>query len=101
MMTAHGRVDVLKDDVVYELKFVSELSHENFLQCASYIVAMRLEKGILWNTRNNQAFEIRVPDRKAFLDEVVNTVTKGYLNKYTGPKKLTKIARPREKTAKK
>lgn len=101
MMTAHGRVDVLKDNVVYELKFVSELSHENFLQCASYIVAMRLEKGILWNTRNNQAFEIRVPDRKAFLDEVVNTVTKGYLNKYTGPKELTKIARPRKKTAKK
>ena len=60
------------------------------------MIAMRLEVGILWNTRKNEAFEIRIPDRKAFLDEVVNTVTKGYLNKYTGPKKLTKIARPGE-----
>ena len=41
---------VIKNDIVYELKFVSELTHEHFLQCASYVVALGLEKGILWNT---------------------------------------------------
>lgn len=43
---------------------------------------MKLEVGILWNTRKNQAYEIRVPDRKTFLDAVAKTVTKGFLNQY-------------------
>ncbi|ORX51145.1 P-loop containing nucleoside triphosphate hydrolase protein [Piromyces finnis] len=48
-----GCADVIKNDIVYELKFVSELSYEHFLQCACYMVALNLEKGILWNTKNN------------------------------------------------
>jgi hypothetical protein len=44
LFTAFGMVDAVKDDVVYELKFVSELTHEHFLQCASYVVAMGKKK---------------------------------------------------------
>lgn len=62
------------------LKFVSELTHEHFLQCACYMVAMNLPKGILWNTRDNTSFEIEVPERKSFLD----AVTKGVLENYYG-----------------
>lgn len=40
--SAKGFADVVKNDIVYELKFVSELTHEHFLQCASYMVAMNL-----------------------------------------------------------
>ena len=80
--SARGFADVVKDDIVYELKFVSELTHEHFLQCASYMVAMNLKKGILWNTRDNTSYEIEVPDRKAFLNAVARTVTKGIMEKY-------------------
>ena len=52
--SAMGMVDVLKDDTVYELKFVSELSHEHFLQCAIYMIALDIKKGILWNVRKNE-----------------------------------------------
>lgn len=83
--SAIGFADVVKDDVVYELKFVSELTHEHFLQCASYIVALNLQKGILWNTRDNTSYEIRVPDRKVFLDAVIKTVTKGMIENYYEP----------------
>lgn len=83
--SAHGLADVVKDKIVYELKFVSELTHEHFLQCASYVVAMDLPKGILWNTRNNTLYEIEVPDRKAFLDAVAKTVTKGMIENYYEP----------------
>ena len=83
--SARGYADVVKDNTVYELKFVSELSHEHFLQCACYIVALGLEKGILWNTRNNKAFEVTVPDKEAFLDAVVNTITKNKIIKYYKP----------------
>ncbi|MBP3746767.1 MAG: AAA family ATPase [Ruminococcus sp.] len=83
--SARGYADVVKDNIVYELKFVSELSHEHFLQCACYIVALGLEKGILWNTRNNKAFEVTVPDKEAFLDAVVNTITKNKIIKYYKP----------------
>lgn len=77
--SARGYADVVKDGIVYELKFVSELTHEHFLQCASYMVALNLQRGILWNTRDNTSYEIEVPDRKAFLDAVARTVTKGLM----------------------
>lgn len=82
LFSAVGYADVVKNDTVYELKFVSELMHEHFLQCASYLIALNLKKGVLWNTRNNERYEIKVPDKKAFLDAVARTVTKSYLDKY-------------------
>ena len=80
--TAMGQVDVVKGDTVYELKFVSELSHVHVLQCACYMIALDLPRGILWNTKNNQSVEISIPDRKKFLDAVAYAVTKGALKRY-------------------
>lgn len=82
--SARGFADVVKDDIVYELKFVSELTHEHFLQCACYMIALELQKGILWNTRDNTLYEIEVPDRKAFLNAVTKTVTKGMIENFYG-----------------
>lgn len=49
------------------------------------MVALNLQKGILWNTRNNISYEIEVPDRKAFLDAVTKAVTKGMIESYYEP----------------
>lgn len=76
-MSLNGICDVLKDQVVYELKFVSSLSHIHFLQCACYMLAMDLKDGYLWNVRSGEMWHIAIPDRKSFLDQVVRTVTKG------------------------
>lgn len=83
--SARGFADAVKDEIVYELKFVSELTREHFLQCACYLTAMNLQKGILWNTRDNTVYEIEVPDKKAFLDAVTRAVTKGMLASYYKP----------------
>lgn len=72
-----GKADVVKNNCVYELKFVSELQHEHFLQCACYMVAMNLPNGILWNVKTNQMYEITVPARRDFMSCVVRTITKG------------------------
>lgn len=72
-----GMCDVLRDNEVYELKFVTELSHEHCLQCAMYSIMFGLQRGILWNVRDNTMYEIRVPDEDEFLKAVVRTVTKG------------------------
>lgn len=77
-----GYADVVKDDIVYELKYVTELTHEHFLQCACYMIALELEKGILWNTRDNVMYEIQIPNRKDFMDSVINAITKGNVSKY-------------------
>ena len=74
--SAIGLADVVKEGTVYELKFVSELAHEHFLQCACYMVGLNLDKGILWNTRDNKAFRIAIPEKKAFLDAVTKAITK-------------------------
>ena len=84
-LTAFGMADAVKDDVIYELKFVSELTHEHFLQCASYVVAMGKKKGILWNTRDNTLYEITVPNKTLFMDAVTNAITKGAIKKYNKP----------------
>ena len=85
MFSARGFADVVKDEIVYELKFVSELTHEHFLQCACYMAAMDLQKGILWNMRDNTSYEIEIPEKKAFLDAVARAVTKGAFESYYGP----------------
>lgn len=99
--SARGFADVVKDDVVYELKFVSQLTHEHFLQCAVYMVAMNLKKGILWNTRDNTLYEIEIPDRKAFMDKVTKAVTKGMIERYYEPdKKSQKVHKKLKKVHK-
>ncbi len=57
-----GKCDVLTNEYVYELKFVSELKHEHFLQCACYMVTLGMMKGRLWNVRNNEMYEITIPN---------------------------------------
>ena len=84
--SAVGYADVIKNKTIYELKFVSELTHEHFLQCACYVVAKKFKKGILWNTRTNDMYEISIPEKEKFLDCVAKTITKHQLSKYYKPK---------------
>ena len=76
-----GRCDVLTIDFVYELKFVSELQHIHYLQLACYLVALDKEKGRLWNTKKNEMYEITIPDKTAFMQKVIKTITKGRVKK--------------------
>jgi hypothetical protein len=73
---AIGILDVLKQNVVFELKFVNELKHDHFLQCASYMLAMNLDRGMLWNVKKNICYRIRIRDREQFLNQVAKTITK-------------------------
>ena len=73
---ALGILDVLKQNVVFELKFTNELTHVNFLQCASYMLAMNLSRGMLWNVKKNKCYRIRIKDREAFEEQVALTITK-------------------------
>ncbi|WP_337903078.1 GxxExxY protein [Mesomycoplasma ovipneumoniae] len=74
---AQGIADVIKDDIVYELKFVSDLMTAHFLQTASYMLALEKEKGILWNIRNNEMHEIRIKNREEFSEKLAETISKG------------------------
>ena len=82
-----GRIDVEKDDNVYELKFVEELSHEHFLQCAMYSVMHPYKKAYLWNVKKNQLYEVKVEDEVEFLVQVLKTITKGTIKSFKAIKK--------------
>jgi len=71
-----GLCDVLKGGMVYELKFVRELTNEHYLQLACYMYALEEEKGLLWNTRTNEKVEVRIKDREAFIKAVEIAVNK-------------------------
>ncbi|BAU96160.1 hypothetical protein N24_1898 [Corynebacterium suranareeae] len=75
-MSFAGVADAVHKDVLYELKFVSELTHPMFLQLAMYLVMSGMKDGILWNTRTDEAWQVRVPDPKRFLNAVVLCVSK-------------------------
>lgn len=75
-LKAKGLCDVLLGDIIYELKFVQELTHEHYLQLASYMIALKKERGILWNTRTNEKVEIKIKDKKIFMKYVEIAVNK-------------------------
>ena len=79
-----GRIDVMKNDIPYELRFCEDLSHEDFLQLGCYLIADGRSKGVLWNVRNNQMYQVSVlkKNQKPFLDAVIRTITKGLITKY-------------------
>ena len=85
IFSAVGYADVVIDNVVYELKFVSEVTHEHFLQCACYMAAMKMKKGILWNTRDNSMYSIKIKSMKKFMDSISKAITKGAIQKYYEP----------------
>jgi len=74
---AVGYCDVKHNEIIYELKFVSELSHEHFLQCACYMVALDMDKGILWNTRDNTMYLVHIPCVETFKEHVKKVVIEG------------------------
>lgn len=68
---------VSADDVVYELKFVSELSATHFLQAGLYAVLRGTDEAVLWNVRDNSRWMVRVPDPQRFCDAAITCISKG------------------------
>lgn len=82
---AAGQYDVCVDDTIYELKFVSELAHVHYLQCAMYMVAMNKPRGVLFNVRTGQQVEIRIPDRQRFMNKAIKAATKSAIKEFNIP----------------
>ncbi len=77
-----GMTDAFYDDVLYEIKFTSEISHEHFLQLASYMVALDIDVGRIWNIRYNKMFEVRIKNRTNLLNHIIQAVTKGTIKEF-------------------
>lgn len=79
-----GRIDVLRKNVAFELKFTDELEHKHFLQLACYLAFTNRKKGYLWNVKKDEMYSVTVPEknRQAFLDQVVKTITKGNVDRF-------------------
>lgn len=71
-----GVADVFHENRIWELKFVTELTREMFLQLALYLVISGVEEGVLWNTRTDERWLVRVPDSRRFMHAVTRAVTK-------------------------
>lgn len=73
---AAGICDVVKDGDIWELKFTSALTPDHYLQLASYLVAMRKERGYLWNIQTDELVEVRVPDKNLFMERVTSCTSR-------------------------
>lgn len=71
-----GYIDTVKEGVPYELKFVDHLEYKHFLQLGTYLMMGEFEKGVLWNTRKNEVFEVRIKDKEEFKKRMIKTIKK-------------------------
>lgn len=79
-----GKFDVIKNNTIWELKFINEIGHEEFLQLACYILSHDMSSGVIWNVRTNEKYKVSIPaaKKKAFLNAVLNCITKGDVTEY-------------------
>lgn len=84
LFTVAGTADVVKDDAVFDLSFLTQFSHQHFLVTACKMIALGLDKGYLWNLFNNELYLVEIPNRQVFMDAVAAAITKGRLTKYYG-----------------
>lgn len=77
-----GQYDVVDGDILWELKFVSELARVHFLQCAMYMVAQNKPVGRLFNVRTGEIVELTIPDRREFMNRAARAATKSRLKSF-------------------
>lgn len=71
-----GICDVVKDNTIWELKFVNDLKETHYLQLAFYLCAYPGMRGIVWNVKTNEMVEVSVPNPRAFLQQTVKAISK-------------------------
>lgn len=54
-----GLADVVKNNTVYCIKFISSLAHKHFLQCACSMMALGLPYGVVWNVKSNLMYSVK------------------------------------------
>lgn len=74
----NGKCSVVRDDSVWLLKFVHALRPEHFLQVAMHMIMFNKNDGMLWNTRTNELYKVKLDTakRKAFTEQVYRIITK-------------------------
>ena len=71
-----GRMDVVRNGMPWELKFVGALKAEHILQAAMYAVCCDSESAALWNLRTDELLDVQVHDRAGFLNAVLSCISK-------------------------
>lgn len=71
-----GLCDVLTDGVVWELKFVRQIQPEHYIQLATYMIALNIDIGRLWNVYDNSIIEIRIANRRKFVSSLCTCISK-------------------------
>ena len=87
----NGILDAIKNNIVYELKFVSDLKNEHFIQCAIYLLMTDKKDGILWNIQDNVKYSVCITDRVKFKKCLIKLATHSgdVIETKTSNKKLT------------
>lgn len=79
-----GYADAVYNDALYSLHFTKEIQHTHFLQAATQALALNLKTIYVWNLHNNQMFQVKITNKRTFLNQVTRAITKGGLTKFPG-----------------
>lgn len=83
LFEAQGYAHAIKDDIVYHLVYTDEITHEQYLEAACYMLGTNHDRCIIWNTKTNTLAKITVNDDTKFINQVLKTASKGVYTRNT------------------
>ena len=82
------KIDVEKDDCIYEIVFGNSFTPEQRLQVAVKCLLSNKELGILWNIKTNDLEKITVSDKVNFKNAVIKCITRGLVCQWDSINKI-------------
>lgn len=87
-----GYLDIMHNDSIYQLYFCQEIQHSHLLQAAVHGIVHKAKNVYVWNLYNNQMFSVEVPNKPAFLTQLIRTITKGSMRTFPNMNKILGIS---------
>ena len=76
-----GQIDAIFNNNVIDFKYKRNIDIHDFLQLGTYLSLTKYKKGLLYNLYNESIYEIKIKDKKNFLDLMVQVISNGKVRK--------------------
>ena len=78
---ARGQIDAIQNNCIIELKYKRSIDIHDCLQIGTYLSLTKYKKGLLYNLYDESIYEIKIKDKKKFLDSMAKAITNNIVKK--------------------
>ena len=88
-----GQIDAIQNNNIIEFKYKKNIETHDFLQIGTYLSLKNYKKGLLYNLYDESIYEIRIKDKKKFLDSMTQVLSNNHVRKCKINKKRNKATK--------